>query len=95
MQSSLETKLRAEIHTGDVRSLVIFFFAVACLSAAVSSWGLYFSRVNESRLIVNCSSFTSSANATNFAKANPRFMNRLNPRHKSMACTSHNYGNSN
>lgn len=76
-------------------ALVVFFFAVAGTSAAISSWGLYFVRVNESRLVINCGSFISSDDATAFTVSHPQYKKRLNPKNLPKACSSHDYGTTN
>lgn len=93
MKNSLEIALREQIRKSDFKTLVIFFFAVACLSATISSWGLYFTRLGDSTIVINCASFISSDDATAFANAHTQYKKRLNPLNKLRACTSHNYGN--
>lgn len=67
--------------------------AMVAVSLAITSWGLYVVRVNESRLIVNCASFISSDAATKFTMSHPEYKKRLNPLNKPTACSSYQYGN--
>lgn len=95
MQTSLEIALREQIRKSDFKTLVVFFFAVASLSAAISSWGLYFTRLGDSTIVINCASFVSQDDATAFSIVHPQYKKRLNPLNKAQACTSHDYGTTN
>lgn len=69
--------------------------AILAVSFAIASWTLFIDRVSESRLIVNCASFTSVVDATNFAKTHPEYAKRLDPKGKLSACSSYDYGTTN
>lgn len=73
--------------------LCLFIVAIVMTAAAIASWGLYADRVSESRLIINCASFTSLDSATAFTMLHPEYKKRLNPLNKPKACTSYKYGN--
>lgn len=72
-------------------TLIFFAIAVIAVVASIFPWVLYINRVNESQLVINCSSFTSIVEATSFGKTHPEYMKRLNPLGKEFACTSHAY----
>lgn len=95
MLDKLEIALREEIIKSDKRTLVWFFITVAMTTGFIATAGLYFGRVSDSRLIVNCGSFISSADATTFANSHVEFKKRLNPKNKPEACSSYNYGTAN
>lgn len=95
MLDKLEIALREEIKQSNVHTLIWFFITVAMTTGLIATVGLYFGRVSESRLVVNCSSFISSADATTFANGHTQYKKRLNPKNKEEACSSYDYGTTN
>lgn len=88
-------KWREDTRKANRQTFVFFGVAIFAIAFALASWGLFVDRVSDSRLIINCASFTSVADATTFAAANPQYSKRLNPLHKLSACSSYNYGTAN
>lgn len=68
------------------RMLMFFCIAIIAVLLAVTSWGLYVERVQHSRLIITCESFTSRADMLAFVKANPAYESRFDRTGNGVPC---------
>lgn len=86
-----ELLLHRELGKSYRQTFIVYSLFTFVLFAALMLLVLYYVRVNDSRLIVNCASFTSHAEANTYVALHPEYRKRLDRDGKDGACTTYPY----
>lgn len=89
MQTFIENYALKQEKKANRRSHVLWVVFVIAVAALISMTCLYFQRVNDSRLLINCESFTSQEAAQQYGDAHPGAL--YQSKKTGQVCTTINY----
>lgn len=82
MQTFIERFLKNELHRSNIRNMILGWALLVVFLLFVLVSSLYFIRLNDSRLILNCGSFNSYADALKALPQHPK----LDKNHNGIPC---------